>query len=267
VVLVLVSVSVISLDESGRTHRLTSGVKSAASDIFSPIRSAVNDIIRPVGDMFAGAVHYGSLQAENENLQKTIATLRRQIYEHPNDSRELAALERLMREAHLPTVRSLTTVPAETVAKSPSDFTATITIDKGRDAGVAVTDPVVGGGGLVGRVVQASHTTATVQLITNGESQVGVTFGNPPQYADAAGEGPGKDMSGLYVAPSVPIHVGEKVYTNGLAGASFPKGIPVAEVTSARTAPGAADQTVRLRPLADLSTLAYVLVVEWTPSP
>ena len=47
VVLVLISVTVITLDESGRTHSLTSGIKSVATDVFSPLRSGVNDILRP----------------------------------------------------------------------------------------------------------------------------------------------------------------------------------------------------------------------------
>lgn len=266
-VLVLVSITVISLDESGRTHGLTSGVKSLATDAFSPVRSGVDAVLRPVGDLFAGAVNYGSLQQENQKLRAEIGALRQQAAEAPFQSRQQRQLQQLLHEAQLPTVASLSTVPAQTIAKSPSDFTATITIDKGRSQGVAVTDPVIGGGGLVGKVVQASHDTATVLLITAGQSEVGVTFGNPPQYAVAAGQGEGKLLSGEYISPDTPVHVGEEMYTNGLAGAAYPKGIPVAQVTSARTLPGAAEKTVRMRPLADLSTLAYVLVVQWSPSP
>lgn len=265
--LVLVSVTVISLDESGRTHGLTSGVKSVATDVFSPLRSGVDDILRPVGDLFAGAIHYGSLEEENHKLQAEIGALRQQVAEAPYQSRQRRQLEQLLQAAKLPTVASVPTVEAETIAEDPSDFTDTITLDKGRDQGVTVTDPVIGAGGLVGRVVQASHDTATVLLITAGQSEVGVTFGSPTQYATAQGEGVGHPMSGEFISPSVPVSVGEKLYTNGLAGAAFPKGIPVAAVTAVRTVPGAADKTVHLRPLADLDTLAYVLVLQWSPAP
>jgi len=266
-VLILLSVTIISLDESGRTHRLTSGVKSVATDVFSPLRAGVDDIIRPIGDFFAGAVNYGGLQRENQILRNELSTRRLSRGETAADQRELAQLEKLDRIDRLTSLRTVPTVTAQTIVDNASDFTATITIDKGRAQGVAVTDPVVGGGGLVGKVVQASHQTAIVQLVTDGASEVGVTFGTPVQYAVVDGAGPGNLLQGDFISPSTPITVGEKVYTNGLQGAEFPKGIPVASVVSVRTVRGDADKVVRLRPTADLATLAYVQVLQWSPAP
>lgn len=266
-VLILLSVTVISLDESGRTHRITSGVRSVATDVFSPLRTGVNDIIRPIGDFFAGAVNYAGLQRENQILRRELATLRLSQGEGGAEVRQLHQLEKLDRVDRLASLRTVPKVTAETIVDDSSDFTATITIDKGRDQGVAVTDPVVGGGGLVGKVVQASHQTAIVQLVTDGALEVGVTFGTPVQYAVVDGAGPGNLLEGDYIAPTTPVKVGEEMYTNGLAGAEFPKGIPVARVASVRTVRGAADKVVRLRPTADLSTLAYVQVLQWNPAP
>ena len=76
VVLIVLSLSIISLDLNGRTHSITSGVKSVANGVFSPLRQAVIDVLSPIGDFFAGAVHYGSLQSENQKLQSTIGSLR-----------------------------------------------------------------------------------------------------------------------------------------------------------------------------------------------
>lgn len=267
-VLVLISITVISLDESGRTHGLTSGIKSVATDVFSPLRSGVDGILRPVGDFFAGAVHYGSTQQENQKLQDEIGALRLHAAETSHEKEQLEQLDKLLQSHHLTSVTTLKMVTAQTIAKGPSDFTVTITIDKGRSQGVAVTDPVVGGGGLVGKVVQASHDTATVRLVTAGQSQVGVTFGsNPTQYAVVDGQGSGNAMSAEFVAPTTPVHVGQEMYTNGEQGAEFPPGIPVATVTSVHTVPGATQKDVRVRPLADLHTLAYVQVIQWTPAP
>ena len=68
--------SLISLDLNGRTHSLTSGVKSVANDVYAPLRQGVLDIISPIGNFFAGAFNYGSLQTQNEQLQRTIGQLR-----------------------------------------------------------------------------------------------------------------------------------------------------------------------------------------------
>ena len=65
-----------------------------------------------------------------------------------------------------------------------SNFTATITLDKGRADGVDVGYPVVGAGGLVGQVIQSFHHTSVVRLVTDGQSKVGVTFGNRPAHGD-----------------------------------------------------------------------------------
>lgn len=266
-VLVLVSVTVISLDESGRTHSITSGIKSVATDVFSPLRSGVDGVLHPVGDFFAGAFDYGSLQAENQKLQAEIGRLRQQAAEEVHAQAELRQFDRLLRSHDLRSVDTVRTITAETIDRGPSDFTATITIDKGRSDGVAVTDPVVGAGGLVGRVVQASHGTAEVELIVAEQSTVAVTYGTPPSYAVVYGQGPGNPMKATNFSPTTRVRVGDTMYTNGQANALFPKGIPVAKVVSVRTVPGATHKTVKVVPLADMQTLAYVQVLQWSTSP
>ena len=103
----MLSLSIISLDLNGRTHSITSGVKSVANSVFSPLRDAVSDVLSPIGDFFAGAVHYGSLQSENQKLQATIGRLRqaagRAAFEK-NQLRQLLALQNLPFLNALPTV-------------------------------------------------------------------------------------------------------------------------------------------------------------------
>ncbi len=65
--------------------------------------------------------------------------------------------------------------------------------------------PVVGAGGLVGQVIEASHSTATVQLITDSRSSVGVSYGPTDQmYAIVDGQGAGNALSVQYVAGTRP---------------------------------------------------------------
>ena len=158
-------------------------------------------------------------------------------------------------------------MPAQTVDTYASNFTATITIDKGRSDGVDVGFPVVGAGGLVGQVIQAFHHTSVVRLITDGQSKVGVTFGPSNQYtAIVDGQGPGNDMTVDLVPPHTPVHKGEVMYTSGLQAAAFPAGIPVALVSSFHTAAGASQESIDVDPAANLSQLAFVDVVQWVPS-
>lgn len=264
VVLVLLSITIITIDQSSRTHAITSGLKSLASDVFNPVRNGVNDVLHPIGSWLAGTVHYGSLEQENQKLQHTVGQLRQQeaaeAYEHQQ-------LEQLLALDRLPFLDGLPTVTAQTIAVDTSNFAATITIDKGRSEGVDVGMPVVGAGGLVGQVVQAAHSSATVRLITDGQSRVGVAFGPQQNPATLDGQGAGNALTLDFVAPGTRIRTGQRLFTNGLQGGEYPKGIPTAFVTSVRAVQGANQEAVTARPLANLHQLWYVDVIEWAPIP
>jgi rod shape-determining protein MreC len=265
VVLIVLSLSIISLDLNGRTHSITSGIKSVANDVYAPLRNVVVDVLSPIGDFFAGAVHYGSLQSENQKLRATIGALQQHQAERGFEStqlRNLLALE------HLPFLDALPTVTAETQEVDNSNFTMTIVIDKGRADGVDSGMPVVGVGGLVGQVIQAFHHTAVVQLIDDGQSKVGVTFGpNLTLTGTVDGQGPNSPLTADLVAPHTALHKGEIMFTSSLDAAAFPPGIPVGRVKAFHSIAGASQETISLTPMADLSQLAYVDVVLWEPAP
>jgi rod shape-determining protein MreC len=264
VVLVVISLSIVSLDLNGRTHSITSGVKSVTNSVFSPLRGAVVDLLSPIGSFFAGAIHYGAVQSENEKLAAALAKLKIAQAEkgfQATQLRDLLALE------HLPFLNALKTVTAQTTQVNTSNFTMTITVNKGRSDGIQVNMPVVGAGGLVGQVIQAFHHSSVVELITDGQSKVGVTFANGV-IALADGQGPSASMSADLVPPHTPgLKKGAIMYTSGENGATLPAGIPVAKVKSFHASAGASQETIALTPEADMSQLAYVDIVIWAPAP
>jgi rod shape-determining protein MreC len=264
IILVLASLTIITLDARGGFHRITSGLRTVASDAFSPIRSGVDDVIEPVGSFLAGAVHYGSVRQQNQKLQSEIDQLRSQRTTQGDIEQRLKQLSALL---HLPFVGNMETVPAEVTNYGTSDFAATVDISVGRDDGVQLNMPVVGMGGLVGQVVQANHSTSTVRLITDGQSQVGVRYGpGSNSLAVISGHGPGKPLSADLVPTNTPLPAGTTFITSGLPNADFPGDIPVATVTSTSNGTTASQESVNLQPLADLSHLRYVSVVVYGPS-
>jgi rod shape-determining protein MreC len=264
IILVLASLTIITLDARGGFHRITSGLRTVASDAFSPIRSGVDDVIEPVGSFLAGAVHYGSVRQQNQKLQSEIDQLRSERTTQVDIEQRLKQLSALL---HLPFVGNMETVPAEVTNYGPSDFAATVDISVGRDDGVQLNMPVVGMGGLVGQVVQANRSTSTVRLITDGQSQVGVRYGpGSNSLAVISGHGPGKPLSADLVPTNTPLPAGTTFITSGLPNADFPGDIPVATVTSTSNGTSASQESVNLQPLADLSHLRYVSVVVYGPS-
>ncbi len=243
-ILVLASITIITLDARGGFHRITSGVKTVASDAFAPIRSGVDDIIEPVGSFLAGAVHYGAVRQQNQKLQQEIDQLRAQQTTQVDTEQRLKQLSALL---HLPFVGNLETVPAEVTNFGTSDFAATIDISVGRDDGVQLNMPVVGMGGLVGQVVQANHTTATVRLITDGQSQVGVRYGpGRIHWPSSTATVPGKPLAAGLVPTNTPLSVGQTFVTSGLPNAEFPGGIPVARVVASANGVTASQESVTL---------------------
>jgi len=265
VVLVLLSVSIITLSETGRASVLTSGVKSIASDIYSPLRSGVNGVLDPIGRFFAGAVHYGAVEQENEKLRAQIAALQGQRASTRAAQRQYSELQRLLQLDKLPALSSLTEVVAEVTSLTTSDFANTVTIDKGRNDGVSIGDPVVAAGGLAGQIVLSYHHVSTVRLLTDGQSKIGVTFGRGEE-ATLVGVAAGKPLQVDYVPAATPVSVGEVLTTSGLQGGAFPPGIPVARVTSVRTVVGAADKQITAEPIADLDGLSFVEALVWSGS-
>ncbi len=265
ILLLLASVTIITLDARGGFHRITSGVKSVAADAFSPLRSGVDDIVEPIGSFLAGSVHYGAVRQQNQKLQQELDQLRQQLASQQDVDQSMQQLSALF---NLPFVGNLQTVPAEVTDFAPSDFAATIDISVGRDQGVQLNMPVVGAGGLVGQVVEANHNTATVRLITDGQSSVGVRYGpgDNSSLAVLDGQGAGKPLAADLVPNNKPLTAGEVFTTSGLEGASFPPGIPVATVVASKTGVTASQESVTLQPLANLTHLRYVSVVLWGPS-
>ena len=260
-ILVLASVTIITLDARGGFHRVTSGLRTVAADAFAPVRSGVDDIIEPVGSFLAGAVHYGAVRQQNQKLQAEIDQLKMQ---DASAADRAAALQQLTALLHLPYLANLQTVPAEVTDFGTSDLAATIDIDVGRADGIQLDMPVVGSGGLVGQVVEVSHHTATVRMVTDGQSSVGVRYGPPPgSLAVLDGAGAGKPLNADLVPTNTALTDGEVFTTSGLQGALFPPGIPVARVVASHTGATASQESVSLQPLADLAHLRYVSVVLW----
>jgi rod shape-determining protein MreC len=261
--LVLASVTIITLDARGGLDRITSGVKSVAADALAPIRSAVDGIVEPAGSFLAGSVHYGAVRQQNQKYQQEIDQLENQQAAQQAVDQRLKELSSLF---NLPFIGNLQTVPAEVTNYGTSDFAATIDISVGRGQGVQLNMPVVASGGLVGQVVQANRTTATVRLITDGQSSVGVSYG--PSSTSAAvvdGQGSGKPLNADLIPTNTHLSVGQVFTTSGFQGAVYPAAIPVARVATVRNGATASQESVTLDPIVDLDHLRYVAVVLWGP--
>jgi len=146
-------------------------------------------------------------------------------------------------------------VQAQVVGIGPAQaFSRTVTIDAGTDEGVVPDLTVVNADGLVGRVIAASASTATVLLVIDRDSTVGGRLGTSMELGFLDGTGGLSGESSLVLSlvdHTVTPHPGDPVLTWG----------PIGRVISVHSTPAELTQTATVEPYVDFSTLDVVGVV------
>jgi rod shape-determining protein MreC len=278
--LVLAAITLVTLNQRGGTGTIGS-LRSKVQDVTSPVQRGIHAALRPIGNFLTGAADYGSLEKENQRLRQELADAQNESIAATSDQ---AQAQRVLEEEHLPFVGDIPTVAAQVINYDSSNFENTVTVDKGTSSGLAVGQPVVVSDGLVGSIGVANRTTAVVNLLTDPAFTVGVRLGTGPSsvVGSAQGFGLGQPLRVTFDQPTQPgastspstkgsaaqgftLKVGTTVVTSGLDLETFPTGIPVAKVATFSDPPEAAEPSVTLTPLVDLSELDYVQVELWSP--
>lgn len=256
--------TVITLDYRGAGNGALESVRQSARDAFAPVQSVADRVVSPVADFFSTVTHYGSLTSENARLRRQLEAAKADAIRGADADRERQGLLELQ---GLDYAGGLASVPARVISTAPTNFALTITIDRGTDAHVDVGMPVVTAAGLVGRVTEVSKLRATVLLITDPSSNVGVRLADSGQEGVARGAGARAPLVLDFIDTGAAVGGGEPVVTSGLEKGLFPPQIPVGTVRSAKSTPSALQQDIQVTPAVDLSRIEFVRVLQWTPSP
>ena len=260
--------TVITVYYRGHARTLVSDLKGIANDIVDPIGHGVAAAAHPIEHFFQGAADYGSLLKANARLRAQNRQLEAQL---GSANRAENELNQLKQQEDLPYLQGMATISADVIDTTPSNFEASVAIDKGSSSGVATGMPVISGGGLVGTVVETSTSYSIVQLVTSTSSRIAVRYDVAPGQAAsvgvADGEGEGNLLKVEYLDPHHRLVKHEIMFTSGLSGGTLPPDIPLGRVASISAGSGGLQQDVSLAPLADLGELQFVSVVEWEPSP
>jgi rod shape-determining protein MreC len=261
--LILVSLTLLTLDYHGEANRAITHIRNGFQSAISPIQKGIADILHPVGNLFAGAFNYGSLEQQNVALTKELTGAERQLYEQRGEEsqiRQIQALDNIKFASNLPSV------DAPVISQPSSNFQYTIEIGEGTSEGIGPGMPVVGLQGYVGTVLTASSSTAVIQLEQDVKTRVGVRFEEKSSGYSLGvieGQGAGRPLTALVNLPGP--KKGSIVYTSGLYGELYPSGLPVGVVTNVHLAPGALQDDVTVTPLVNVNQLQFVRVILWEP--
>ena len=161
-------------------------------------------------------------------------------------------------------------IPAQVIGKEPGNFFDGLTINKGRNAGIARHSPVIanqnGYQGLVGRVVEVGATTSTVMPVFDVDSFVAARLLKSRHEGLVAGGGDfASPLVMHYVAKAArgQISVDDVIITSGMRSI-FPAGIRIGTVETILGRPYETSLRIELSPAVDFNRLEYVFVVAQT---
>jgi rod shape-determining protein MreC len=243
------------------------GLQRGVSAVFGPLEEGADRALKPARDLINWFDETFDARGENDQLSEEVQQLRNEVAAGETAQSENDQLRRLLGlrvRGELPV--GFGPVTGRVIARSPTVWYSTVTIDHGSSAGVKVNDPVISGDGLVGRITSVTRGTAHVTLITDHTSAVsakvvpaGIQGVISPEVGNPS------DLILDFIDSSKHVREGQTVVTSGwkARGLSslYPYGIPLGRVTDATVAEQEATQSVHVRPFADLRGLEYVQVL------
>jgi rod shape-determining protein MreC len=228
----------------------------------SPLQSASSKASRSTAGFFQQIWNFRSTAQENEELKERLAKAETELHSARQAEVENERLKALLSLNEQSDIKS---VPARVIARDPSVWFNTITINRGSSSGVTVNMPVVTGGGIVGRVVTVSPWASQVMLITDEKAGAGAVVGQLGQ-SGALGSVRGRADLGVgviemrYVSGLEQVEVGDTVMTTGQDGI-YPPGLNIGKVVDVKKGTATQAHQILIHPGAQLDHLEEVAVL------
>jgi rod shape-determining protein MreC len=234
--------------------------------------SAVSTALRPAqGALSAGGsvasrwwgdlTHLGSLGGEVERLRREAAEGQRRQKEADEMAQEVGRLRALLSlrdEVKLPAVA------ARAIARSPSPWFETLTLDVGSHDQIEPGAAVLAPGGLLGQVYQVSRYSCRVLCLTDRLGSVGARVA-PARARQVVGVARGDGAGHCTLdcgQPDADVRPGDAVVSSGFdAGSAFPPGITVGYVLKIERRKPDSSILLTLRPAVETDRVEEVLVL------
>ncbi|MDB1086707.1 rod shape-determining protein MreC [Streptomyces sp. ACA25] len=263
VLLVSIAFALITMDIRGGEKSPLDGPRQVAATILGPVESGVASAVDPIGNAIGAVRDSGKRHDRVSELERENAELQQQLGNSVHRDSRMAQLDSLLQTAG---AGQYGVVGAQVIAIGPTQgFSWTITIDAGREDGLARDMTVLNGDGLVGRVTTVGPRTATVLLANDPNFTVGTRMEGTDELGFATGRGTDA-LDVQLLNHEAKVKTGDRLVTFGSEGNKpFVPGVPVGEVVGVEAAAGDLTRTVRVRPYVSFSRLDLVGVVVEPP--
>jgi rod shape-determining protein MreC len=272
VLVLLVGVSLILLTDyfgespSSPLHSVQRGIV----EVLSPVQQGASKVLSPVRDVAGWFSDTLNAKSRADNLQKKVNSLQTQV-----DALKLAQIQNQQLKSEVKLDSGIGTtgyglVSADVISKGPTLWYQTIEVDKGSDDGVAMNDPVIGPGGLVGKVTTVDATVSVVTLITDHSFAVAAQVEESAARSDTGVLVPAVGNPNQLLLQNLPgnasIQGSEPVvtagFTDGPLDSLYPPGLPIGTVVANPDQNMLLNsQQVQVTPAVDLRHLSFVQIL------
>lgn len=201
------------------------GVRTFTEDQFSKPLSVISYPFQLITLMLHDITDFAQVQGDNLRLEQENVRLRQWYQTALLLDSENRALRELLNLRFDPTYKH---IAARILADSGNTYVKSVLVAVGKRDGVNKDAAVVGGEGLIGRVVEVGDETARVLLVNDINSRVPVVVEDTGQHAIMAGTNEANPRL-IHVPEDSEITQGSRVITSGYGGV-YPHGLPVGRV-------------------------------------
>ena len=232
--------------------------------VASPFRAVSTSVANWISDKRNYYEDTTALKEENEALKRQIAEMEAAVRQGETDSQENAFLRKLLdlRKQR----RDLSDFETATVMeRSVTNWTSSLTLNKGSVHGVEVGDCVIDGrGNLVGRISEAGYDWSTVLTVVDTDTSLGARVYRTQDIGIANGDF-ALMGEGLLRLDSLPVSCqlleGDLIVTSGLGG-YLPPDLVIGSVTSLQADDSDTAVYAVLTPAAELDSLTEVCIIK-----
>jgi rod shape-determining protein MreC len=244
-------------------------VQRGVVEVLSPVQEGASKALKPARDVAGWFSDTFAAKSRADQLQRKVDSLTAQLARAQTAVLQNRRLTKLVGLDNSLGIDAYHAVAAHVIGRNPTLWYATLEVDKGSSDGVRVNDPVIGDGGLVGRISTVDPTVSIVTLITDHSMAVAA------QIQDSGGDtgvlvpavGDPNELLVQDLPQTGPFHeaVGQQVATAGFKTGPlqslYPPGIPIGQISNASESNLLNTGQVKVDPTVDLRHLDAVQIL------
>lgn len=238
-------------------YRYLHYVRNGVAIMVTPLQYLVDYPVRVIGGMQSLVGSKKNLIDENIKLHHQQTLLEAELQKLLVLQEENLQLKELLLTSSQPNIRAMA---AQILAVDTNPTRQMVILNKGKNEGVHVGQPVLDAKGVMGQVIDTGSMTSTVLLISDSKSAVPVRSNRTGERAILVGTNNMSQLSLINLPKTSSINVGDLLVTSGLGGL-YPEGYPVGIVESVENIPGDAFIKINVSPVASLNRTRLVLLI------